>query len=70
MFKFTLVGDDLDTVRKLIVDAVIAETNEMQKDMHADISSIDYTMRTMRHMQDVALLSELYLKSINKMEEV
>ena len=71
MFKFTLVGDDLETVRKLLVDAVIAATNRMQEDMSIEGSDYcDSTIRTMKHMQEIALMSELYLKSINQMESI
>ena len=69
MFKFTLVGDDLETVRKLLVDAVITATNRMQMSIEGS-DYCDSTIRTMKHMQEIALMSELYLKSINQMESV
>lgn len=71
MFKFTLVGDDLDTFRALLVEKVIAATDKMREDMSNDgLDSCDYTMRTINEMQEIAYMSELYLKSINKMEAV
>lgn len=71
MFKFTLVGDDLDTFRALLVEKVVSETDKMQEDMSNDrLDSCDYTIRTMNHMQEIAYMSDLYVKSINKMEPV
>jgi hypothetical protein len=70
MFKFTLVGDDLDTVRGLLVEKVLSISKEMGEDMHADVDSADYTARTMWKMRDLNWFTELYLKSINKMEVV
>ena len=70
MIKFTLVGDDLNIVREVLVDAVISQVNEMKERSYEQDDMDERTLQTMKYMEVVRVLSALYMKSINEMEVV
>ena len=69
MFKFILVGKDLDMFHKLLVKSVLSVEREMQEDMYADIEPVHYNIRTLGHMAELFDLSVLYLKSVDVIKE-
>jgi hypothetical protein len=69
MFKFTLVGKDLDMFHKVLVKSVLSVERKMKEDMYSDIGPVQYNIRTLEHMVELFDLSTLYLKSVDVIKE-
>jgi len=69
MFKFTLVGKDLDMFHKVLVKSVLSVERKMKEDMYSDIGPVQYNIRTLEHMAELFDLSTLYLKSVDVIKE-